>query len=206
MALITLVGDSDGDLHTAALHNAKFGAIASVLNGNVDHANLSHPYSVGNFNFVCDGPSIATQFYDIGTTDTTGTIAANSASNTAGDCNVLKGSWIKVPQAITVTSAILICQEINSGGTLVSGENYSIKLQKASTLTGSYSTTIASANYDFFGPLTSGPVETALSVSSPAVDQNQYIRLMLENPSTFTNPQHPNSFSVLITYKTYTVA
>jgi hypothetical protein len=205
MALITLVGDSDGDLHTAALHNAKFGAIASVLNGNVDHANLAYPYSVGNFNFVCDGPSIATQFYDIGATSTTGTIAANTASNTAGDCNVLKGSWIKVPQAIIVTSAIMICQETNAGGTLVSGENYEITLQKASSITGTYSS-VASTNYDFFGPLTSSPVETALNLVTPAVDQNNYIRLMLKNPSTFTNPQHPNSFSILVTYKTLTVA
>mgnify|MGYP003649247481 CR=1 FL=1 len=203
MALITLVGDSDGDLHTAALHNSKFGAIASVLNGNVDHANLAFPYTSGSYNFVCDGTTLPVQFYDIGTTDTTGTIAGLTASLTAGDCNVLKGSWIKVPSAIIVTSVTLIAQENTS---LQPGENYSIKLQKASSLTGSYGTTIASANYDFNGSLTSGPVEQALSVSSPSVDQNEYIRLMLENPSSFTNPQVPNSFSVLVTYKTLTVA
>ena len=32
MAYITIPGDSDGDLHDAAMHNSKFGAIASVLN------------------------------------------------------------------------------------------------------------------------------------------------------------------------------
>ena len=48
MALITLTGDSDGDLHTADLHNSKFGAIASVLNGNVDLDNLAKPNSVGS--------------------------------------------------------------------------------------------------------------------------------------------------------------
>ena len=45
MGYINLTGDSDGDLHTAALHNAKFGAVASVLNGNIDRDNLYAPQS-----------------------------------------------------------------------------------------------------------------------------------------------------------------
>ena len=51
MGFITLTGDSDGDLHTAALHNNKFGAIASVLNGNVDRDNLAAPQSILNWSF-----------------------------------------------------------------------------------------------------------------------------------------------------------
>tara|TARA_R110000751_G_scaffold94095_1_gene183624 strand:- start:2426 stop:3034 length:609 start_codon:yes stop_codon:yes gene_type:complete len=202
MALITLVGDSDGDLHTAALHNSKFGAIASVLNGNVDHANLAFPYTGGSYNFGCDGTTLPVQFYVIGA-ETSGTIVASSAVATAGIANVLKASWIKVPSAITISRVVLIAEENTSP--LTSGENYSIKLQKASSLTGTYST-VASVDYDFYGAPTSGPVETALTVSSPAIDQNNYIRLMLKNPDPFTSSQVPNSFSVLVTYKTLTVA
>ena len=110
---------------------------------------------------------------------------------------------MKMPHAITVTSVVLICQENN---TLTGGQNYNIQLQKASSLTGSYSTNIATATYDFAGALASGPVETALTVGNPGVSQNEYIRLMLQNPTTFSTPQDPNSFSVLVTYKILTVA
>ena len=62
MGLITLTGDSDGDLHTAALHNAKFGAIASVLNGNVDHANLASLTLWGILISFAMGPALIISF------------------------------------------------------------------------------------------------------------------------------------------------
>ena len=57
MAYITITGDSDGDLHDAEMHNSKFGAIASVLNGNIDLENLTNPKSSQILLFTINGES-----------------------------------------------------------------------------------------------------------------------------------------------------
>jgi hypothetical protein len=213
MGFITLTGDSDGDLHTAALHNNKFGAIASVLNGNVDHNNLKYPFSVGAFNFVSTGPNTyeesgggaASSFknmewYDMGTSATSATIVANEATAAATRSNVLKASWVKIPKTIQIESVRVIANR----AALVSGENYTFNVQSASSLTGTYSTN-ATGTFDFVGAI-STPVETTLTVNTPGISANSYMRFLLTNPSTFTAPGLPPSFSVYIEYKVYTVA
>ena len=213
MGFITLTGDSDGDLHTAAMHNNKFGAIASVLNGNVDHNNLKYPFSVGSYTFVSTGPNTYEQsgggaassyknmeWYDMGASATTSTITANEATAVAGRSNVLKASWIKIPKTIQISSARIIA---NRAG-LVAGENYTFNVQSATSLTGTYSTN-ATGTFDFTGAV-ANPIETTLTVNTPGIDQDSYMRFLLTNPSTFTSPGFPPSFSVHIEYKVYTVA
>ena len=46
MAIINITSDSDGTLHSAALHNDKFAVVQNVINGNIEHANLKYPNSV----------------------------------------------------------------------------------------------------------------------------------------------------------------
>lgn len=202
MGYINLTGDSDGDLHTAAMHNVKFGAIASVLNGNIDADNLTNPYSRTSFHFHCTGIQAAqNEFYDLGPTLTAGTINGMNGVSSAGFVNCLKSSWVKIPFSMVITNVILIANQNNNPGTLISGEDYRIELQKSSSLNGTYSS-IADLDYDFYGPYTSGPVERILSITTSTVSANEYIRLVLQNPDPFTNPQYPNAFSVMVYGKT----
>lgn len=203
MGYINLTGDSDGDLHTAAMHNAKFGAIASVLNGNIDADNLANPYSRTSFHFHCTGvqAAITNEFYGLSSM-TIGTISSANGSSTAGSVNCLKASWIKVPFSMVITDVVLIAQE---NASLTPGEDYTIELQKSASLNGTYAS-IANVDYDFSGALASSPVEQSLAITTTTVTANEYIRLVLQNPNPFTTPQYPNAFSVMVYGKTNHVA
>ena len=62
MAIINITSDSDGTLHSAALHNDKFAVVQNVINGNIEHANLKYPnsiveWSADTFVIPYEGPS-----------------------------------------------------------------------------------------------------------------------------------------------------
>ena len=201
MALITLVGDSDGDLHTADLHNKKFGAIASVLNGNVDLVNLTNPKSRSLITISCDGYSVNTpnanaEFYQM-TGGGTGNISGTGWYNAASGFSLLKSSIMKIPFGATVVSANVVFAEIPSVWT--SGQNFTISIQKGSSLTGSYSN-VGSFSTDFDG--SAKLVEIAISFSPTSISANEYIIVVSQNPSTFTSGRPPGGFVITIELKT----
>lgn len=223
MALITLTGDSDGDLHTADLHNSKFGAIASVLNGNVDLDNLAKPNSVGHFNFNLIGytgsfpwdliaisggaTSVAVsgynEFYGVSAADS-GTIAGSiySASNSA--TNVLKSSWIRVPSSVTITNVDFTYRQL--GGSYTASENFTVAFQRSSSAsaTSSY-VDIASFTEDFRGTTTELTVQSP-TVSNVSVGAGYFIRICFTNPSSYTPDLSPPSVSCTVTYKASHIA
>jgi len=203
MALITLTGDSDGDLHTAALHNSKFGAIASVLNGNVDLDNLSKPKSTGILRFGLNGYRNATidadqEFYQLASA-TAGTINGLGWLNSGSGDSVLVKSWIRIPTAITLVSAVIIYPTATVNA---SGENFNVYLQKSSstTITDAY-TTMGTFTDDFYASI--GINQSTISLSPSTVGANYYMRVVVENPASFAGTAKPPiGFQIIVHYKT----
>jgi len=208
MAYINITGDSDGDLHTAAMHNSKFGAIASVLNGNVDHDNLTYPKSLFTWNFTTNksyvvesGGGAGVGYSDItllhATNKTIGTLdgVACQPATTAGAYNVLLSSYTKAPVALEhfTTSA-----------------NMELIFQVSSSLaggTGTYSD-IASVTFD---PDTASsaltPTELSMSYSSNTISANNFFRIIYRNPTSgsLAGDIMPN-LKISITWKALTVS
>tara|TARA_R110000796_G_scaffold71141_4_gene161439 strand:- start:736 stop:1344 length:609 start_codon:yes stop_codon:yes gene_type:complete len=178
MAYINLIGDSDGDLHTAALHNAKFGAIASVLNGNVDSDNLKYPNSIVSFAF---NASINTDWYHIVSTSVS-TITALAASATNGHVNLMRSSIIKLPFAATLQDV----QIMSVDGSAYSADDCRVAFQKSSSALTGYTDMMWKAE-DFTSGSTS--VFNSFSLSgasggntvSSSVTANQFVRLIVTN-------------------------
>ena len=202
MALITLTGDSDGDLHTADLHNSKFGAIASVLNGNVDLDNLANPKSRGVFTFNSSGNNagVSTLFewYKLASATAT-TPSSDAGDQLDGSFLCLKSSWFCVPHTIQLESVnfIMFNDTIHT-----SGDNYTIALQVSSSndpATATYSD-IASITTDYHSASKVMEKQTP-SLSSSSIASGRYIRLVFTNPTFSGTHYWPNSTSVSISYK-----
>ena len=184
MGFITISGDSDGDLHTADLHNKKFGAIASVLNGNIEHDNLKYPSSefllTAHANYNGDG---WVRFATL----TSGVPVGTAATNTASHIHAPLGSVIRVPFAVVTQSAFS------------AGDNLSFMLQKSSSLNGTYST-IASVNNDCQSASHDFEVITITGTSGQSVAAGDYIRLLVQNAAA--NPTYPPSLNMTARMKT----
>jgi hypothetical protein len=201
MAYITITGDSDGDLHDAEMHNSKFGAIASVLNGNIDLENLTNPKSSQILLFTINGESGTdtgkNAFYPL-TSETAGDVNGTSWSNASGTHNVLKSSWFKTP----VSASLGECRIMYVNSTVpTSGEDFQVLIQKSSstTITDSYST-IGTFTNDFYGSI--GIANSAISLSTSTLDSGYYLRVVLKNPSgTFTTGDIPPGIQISLHYK-----
>tara|TARA_R110002012_G_scaffold259547_3_gene441098 strand:+ start:122 stop:784 length:663 start_codon:yes stop_codon:yes gene_type:complete len=220
MAYINITGDSDGDLHTAALHNAKFGALASVLNGNVDHDNLKYPNSMvtwsisnGKGYVLESGAGSGTSYQDTcllhATDSTIGNLGASNMipASTAGAYNVLTNSYIKTPAALTHVSTSVVC--INSSS-FTSSAGMQLIFQTSDSLIGAsgvYSN-IATATFD--PDTTAGsvvPTEITMSYSSNNIPVSKWFRVIYRNPtgSSLAGDVMP-VFKITINWKTNTVA
>ena len=218
MGYINITGDSDGDLHTAALHNAKFGAIASVLNGNVDHDNLKYPNSVFTWNFNCskgytvDSDSTTGTSYNgvalLSYTDKTiGDLSANTNQplTTADAYNVLLNSYTKVPVAITHVATSVICIDNDN---FTTSADMQLIFQISDTLagaSGSYSD-IATATFDPDTASGYAPTEITMSYSSTSIAAGKYFRVIYKTPSSgaLAGDLMPN-LKISITWKANTV-
>ena len=223
MAYINITGDSDGDLHTAAMHNSKFGAIASVLNGNVDHDNLKYPRSIFTWNFnTAKSYSIVSESgggtgYGIGYTDVTllhttdktiGNLDGISPqpNTVAGAYNVLLNSYTKAPVALEHVATSVICIDNND---FTTSSGMELIFQTSATLTGasgSYAD-IASATFD---PDTTSsglnPTEISMTYSSNTIQANRFFRIIYRNPTggSLAGDIMPN-LKISITWKAFTV-
>ena len=204
MAFINITGDSDGDLHTAAMHNSKFGAIASVLNGNIDEENLKYPKSTFMMSFSA-GPgsqpvaNVLSESYIEINGSGGATPLVNTHNNGTSDVNVLMSSWIKVPFAATLLNAnvIWVAQAV-AGNT-----NMTAIVQRADTLTGVY-TTIASTSGLSMNHTGFLMRDSAVSISSSGISTGQYIRCAWINDAT--TAQYPPKCTFNLQFKANHIA
>ena len=219
MAYINITGDSDGDLHTAAMHNSKFGAIASVLNGNVDHDNLTYPRSLLTWNAWCGKGYTVDSASHTGTswngvallsyTDKTiGTLSAttNQPLTTASAYNVLLNSYTKAPVALEHVATSVICIDNDNFTTSADME---LIFQTSSSLAGGAGTysDIATATFDPDTATGYTPTEIAMSYSSNTIAANSFFRIIYRNPTSgaLAGDLMPN-LKIAITWKAYTVS
>ena len=194
MTYINLTGDSDGDLHTAAMHNAKFGAIASVLNGNIDANNLAAPQSYLTWTLgtaytavVTSGGGAAntgvgsadTFLLTTGTDPTVGPLSAADyvTAQAANNYLLLADSYRKAPADLTHVATNAIVYRYPSGG---SG-TFELIFQKASAITGTYENFATGT----FNLTASGSVmePTEISMSgSYTLSPNDYFRVLYRVP------------------------
>jgi len=192
MAYITIPGDSDGDLHDAAMHNSKFGAIASVLNGNIDLENLANPNNFGTFHFHGTGISSGAELYEIPSA-TSGSFSALTGNNASGSYNSLKSSYIKTDFAFNIQSVRLLGA---SGPTL--GGDWTIYFQVGSTLGGAF-TTYSSKTFTFNSASLTA-LEQEFTTVFTGVAANSYLRVVVYNGTG--GAAFPPPFTLLVTYKT----
>tara|TARA_A100001391_G_scaffold65494_1_gene41099 strand:+ start:2845 stop:3471 length:627 start_codon:yes stop_codon:yes gene_type:complete len=208
MAYINITGDSDGDLHNAAMHNSKFGAIASVLNGNVDEQNLKYPQATFVMSFsggVGSQPvaSVLSEGYVKVNSVTSAVIDTNSHTNGASETNILMPSWIKMNGACTLVNAQLhyVAENINKNN------NCTAIVQTASSLTGSYATIATVSSLDQYNAGTPLIKEANVTISSSGISASQYLRCGWINATAAGNgPGYPPKCTFTLTFKAYHVA
>ena len=181
MGFITISGDSDGDLHTADLHNKKFGAIASVLNGNIEHDNLKYPSS----EFLITASASYAENWARFASSTSGTPTATVASNSVNLYHAPISSFIRIPFAGTFTDNVTVIAIASSS--YASGDNLTFELQKSSTVGGTYSTIGSAATNDCY--VAAGhefKTITLTGTSGQSVAAGDYIRLIVKNAAVNT--------------------
>jgi hypothetical protein len=204
MAYINITGDSDGDLHDAAMHNNKFGAIASVLNGNINADNLANPDGIYTMTFS-GGPgeqpvaNVLSESWVSIAGLTSATVDSNTHSNANGDHQCLFPSWVKVNNASDIVSCHLTYLASNAAPS-TGPPAYTAYLQSAGTLTGTYSTTHCTSgtlNWYNASPLMR---EDAFTVNSAGINAGRYIRMVIVNPGA--NSFYPPKMTLTLTLKT----
>lgn len=217
MGFITLTGDSDGDLHTAALHNNKFGAIASVLNGNVDRDNLAAPQSLlhwscrTGFGTTISGDEISDTNVLLLESETGGGLAVTGwgKMDATNAYYLLLDSMKRAPVAMRLVSVDAIIYQ--QDGAIQ--DNYILKLQKspAGAPMGTYSNMASGTfvpNYGVAVPANKiRPAPISMSVSDGVLDASQYFRVVFYKPTNggTYGPDLPQ-IHVNCTWKAYHVA
>lgn len=195
MGYITIAGDSDGDLHSADLHNKKFGAIASVINGNIDHDNLVYPSS----EFVLSACGSEANTWVRFASTTSGTPTATVSSNVASRLHAPMSSIVRIPFAGTLTDNATVVAVASSS--FSSGDNVSFYLQKASSANGTYSTIgsvavddcYVASGYDFV-------TITLTGTDGQSFAAGDYVRLLVQNAAA--NPTYPPHLTMTLRIKT----
>jgi hypothetical protein len=199
MAYITITGDSDGDLHTAAMHNSKFGAIASVINGNIGPDNLTNPNS--ELVIVCSASHITTALVgathaDIKATcgyatlaSGTGTVAAASelVSSSTSVFNVVNNSVVKIPATMVIKENVQIVIDVLTGGDFATGKDLNFQLQKSNSSNNltAWSNVGNSVSHDCHDASSySKTIITLTGTTGQQITAEHYIRLVVQNNDT----------------------
>ena len=204
MAYITITGDSDGDLHTAAMHNSKFGAIASVINGNIGPDNLTNPNSELIFVFsakhvlasvVSVGAALSTLsgYSSLGGTNT-GAPTSGDPDTAAARWNMVTNSVVRVPATMTLKDnvTIVVDNELTAAG--FSGLTLTFQLQKsnaANNVTAWTDVGSAVTHSPHGGGTYSQTILTLSNTSGQSITQNHYLRLVVKNDASSTTPLPP---------------
>ena len=181
MGYITISGDSNGDLHDANMHNEKFGAIASVINGNIGIENLLFPNSQYAFtgNAIGSNAGATASYYDIGAVATSGVPDAMISSNTANHFNVVQSSLIKVPFTATITENVLLI--VTTMNSYDAAKTLSFQLQSSSLVNGTYTqigSTVTNSCYSDPMNLTTFTITGTTGQTIPA---GHFIRIVVGN-------------------------
>jgi hypothetical protein len=202
MALITsILPDVDGDLHTADLHNTKFNTILNEINGNLDQDNLKYPKSfmtlscrAGVSYDIADGATAAANRNPYGYITLTGVTSsgvadAPGAFRVANDSpHALTNSFHQVPSGSSYTIQDVNVVTIKRATTwFVSGEDFTLTLQKCATLTGTWSTLWEVDDEDFHnaGGNIFAEVGASEAPSVYTVASTNWIRFVIKNPSSW---------------------
>tara|TARA_R100000278_G_scaffold46215_4_gene40183 strand:- start:7404 stop:8048 length:645 start_codon:yes stop_codon:yes gene_type:complete len=214
MAYINLTGDSNGDLHNAEMHNAKFGAIASVLNGNIDADNLAAPQSLLTWE-ISNG---FTERSD-GTDNTNDMLRVSNSDSTSGILNVANFAVVQTTDAFYLLTHSL--RKAHANMTLVgvsalvyqqpgtvTGNTFSLIFQKSSTITGTYSN-MATGTFNRNTLLSAvTPNEITMNINNATIGANQYFRVLMGMPSTFPGSYGPDFpvVKITLTFKAFHTA
>lgn len=194
MAYITITGDSDGDLHTAAMHNSKFGAIASVINGNIGLENLTHPNSELVLN--CSAKHVLASVVSVGAALSTlsgysALGASNTGAPTSGDPDVAASRWnmvtnsvMRVPATMTLKDnvTIVVDNELTAAG--FNGLTLVFQLQKSNSANNvtAWTDVGSSASHSPHGGGTySQTILTLSNTAGQSITANHYLRLVVQN-------------------------
>lgn len=198
MAYITITGDSDGDLHTAAMHNSKFGAIASVINGNLSHENLLYPNS--EMVIVCSASHITAALVSATHADIkatcgyatlasgVGTVAAASelVSSSTSVFNVVNNSVVKIPATMAIKENVQIVVDVLTGGDFATGKDLTFQLQKSNSpnnLT-AWTNVGSSVSHDCHDASYAKTILTLSGTAGQQITAEHYIRLVVQNNDT----------------------
>ena len=210
MAFINITGDSDGDLHTAALHNNKFGAMASLLNGNIDKDNLANPQNIYTMTFsggpgtqLVTGPANDSESWVSIASLTSATADSNTHSTVNGDVQCLFPSWVKMINASTLVSCHLNYLA-TSAASATGPPAFVAYLQSSATLTGTYDTVHATSGTLNWNHASFLMRDDTFTINSAAIAANRYIRMVVVNPGA--NSFYPPKMTLTLTFKTYHVA
>ena len=199
MGYITITGDSDGDLHNAAMHNSKFGAIASVLNGNVDHDNLAYPNSelvltatgkhIDTAMFTPGSPvtgltatyaGLLTGYQSVGATASSGAASAGAVA-TADHYNVLTGSVVKIPATMTFKSNPVIVVDNDPDYDAAKNLTFILQRTDAADDISAWTNVAAGITHTCHHAAYSQTILTLSNVANATVNANHYIRLIVQN-------------------------
>lgn len=218
MGYINLTGDSDGDLHTAALHNAKFGAVASVLNGNIDRDNLSAPQSLLVWD-IWSGFGVDN--------DTDGAINYNdndvlrlsTSSNTTGVLDVANFGTLQTNNAYyLLTNSLkkafadmtlvgvnaIVLQQPGA----VTTNTFGLRFQKSSSLTGTYSDMATGTFNQNTANSVMTPTSISMSVTDSSLSANNFFRVLFQAPGSWPG-NYDMDYPVIkinLTFKAYHIA
>ena len=210
MAYINITGDADGDLHTAELHNAKFGAIVGVLNGNVDHDNLKFPNSVSTAIFSADRDQNGWCIPQDPAGSTTSAaavlgyeIVTPTSASTNGVTNIMKSSLVRMHYDMTLISVKFIY--LPRAVDYVAGDECDLYLQRSGSLSSAFTNIASLENQTFYNASAVIAREYTLAISSASVDAGQYIRFAIRNDAT-NGALPPYVSNVVLNFTTNTVA
>ena len=203
MAIINIPPDSDGTIHTAAMHNDKFALVQNLVNGNLDHSNLRYPQSIVEWGadsweshqvgpLDAGGPDetiriigLAAADFDTGISN-----AEDSYDDTYNGSNYFTNSLRK-----TNGSAYRIqsCDAWIQTNHFTVNYTWTLILEYASSLSATIGdwTQIASGTLTTPGSSTSVPQYTSVSVTNANVPVNKWFRVRLINvgvSSAYTPP------------------
>jgi len=199
MSLIVVPPDSDGTVHDASLHNDKFDIIVNALNGNVDHENLRNPYSILSWN------SFATHFIVTDSATHTHNQVLGWYETTSLTEQIVTGANPFIPDVTADKTHIIMNSQRRAGSDYVmvgvsalirkhsnfpASKPYVLHFQKGTTIDptggGANFTTMATLSFDPFIAATTvmADVSSAISISVPALNQNEYFRIAMLNPDT----------------------
>jgi hypothetical protein len=190
MAKVFIQPDSDGDLHTAAMHNNKFQVILNEINGNLDEKNLKYPNSilvlesdagVSSSGMKVGGAATEPQRYPVGWFHVVGANYVHGWANVSNTVHIIQNSFHQTDRALSVVKVNFGLMKSTS---LVAGQLWTATVETSPTVTagGTWTTVATQGSIDLNNaqPL---PVIFSVTPSSASIAASQHIRVTLTTPS-----------------------